>query len=91
MEMNHPIHIVSKPESKTDLMLSIIFFLGCIPTLFIASQGYERFIRSSTNIEAAVRDYNEYSKDYLVFAEVQAYGYVYKTAVNRIIWGCRSS
>jgi len=55
-------------------MLSVIFFLGCIPTIFIASQGYERFIRSTQqNIEAAVRDYNEYSKDYLVFANVQAY------------------
>jgi inner membrane protein len=74
MEMNHPHSYRLQTGSKTDLMLSIIFFLGCIPTLFIASQGYERFIRSTQqNIEAAVRDYNEYSKDYLVFAEVQAY------------------
>ena len=74
MEMNHPHSYRLQTGSKTDLMLSVIFFLGCIPTLFIASQGYERFIRSTQqNIEAAVRDYNEYSKDYLVFAEVQAY------------------
>ena len=58
---------------KTHLMLSVIHFIGCIPTLFIASQGDERFIRSTQqNIEAAVRDYNEYSS-YLVFADVQAY------------------
>jgi hypothetical protein len=74
MEMNHPHSYRMQTGSKTDLMLSIIFLIGCIPTLFIASQGYERFIRSTQqNIEAAVRDYNEYSKDYLVFAEVQAY------------------
>jgi len=74
MEMNHPHSYRLQTGSKTDLMLSIIFFLVCFPLLFIASQGYERFIRSTQqNIEAAVRDYNEYSKDYLVFAEVQAY------------------
>jgi len=74
MEMNHPHSYRLQTGSKTDLMLSVIFLLGCIPTLFIASQGYERFIRSTQqNIEAAVRDYNEYSKDYLVFADVQAY------------------
>ena len=74
MEMNHPHSYRMQTGSKTDLMLSVIFFIGCIPTLFIASQGYERFIRSTQqNIEAAVRDYNEYSKDYQVLAEVQAF------------------
>jgi inner membrane protein len=74
MEMNHPHSYRMQTGSKTDLMLSVLFFIGCIPTLFIASQGYERFIRSTQqNIEAAVRDYNEFSKDYLVFADVQAY------------------
>lgn len=74
MEVNHPHSYRMQTGSKLDIMLSVIFFVGCIPTLFIASQGYERFIRSTQqNIEAAVRDYNEYSKDNLVFADVQAY------------------
>lgn len=74
MEMNHPHSYRLQTGSKTDLMLSVIFLIGCIPTLFIASQGYERFIRSTQqNIEAAVRDYNEFSKDHLVYANVQAY------------------
>lgn len=74
MEMNHPHSYRIQTGSKTDLMLMALFFIGCIPTFFIASQGYERFIRvTQQNIEAAVRDYNEYSKDYLVYADVQSY------------------
>jgi inner membrane protein len=74
MEVNHPHSYRMQTGSKIDLMLSVIFFIGCVPTFIIASQGYERFIRTTQqNIEAAVRDYNEYSKDYLVFADVQAY------------------
>ena len=86
MEMNHPHSYRMQTGSKTDLMLSVIFLLGCIPTLFIASQGYERFIRSTQqNIEAAVRDYNEYSKDYLVFADVQAYDMFTKRPLTGIV------
>jgi len=65
------IHTVCKQAVKRIWCFSLLLY-RCIPTLFIASQGYERFIRSTQqNIEAAVRDYNEYSKDYLVFADVQ--------------------
>ncbi len=74
MEVNHPHSYRLQTGSKTDKMLAILFFIGCIPTLFIASQGYERFIRTTQqNIEAAVRDYNEYSRDHNVYATVQAY------------------
>ncbi len=74
MEMNHPQSYRIQTGSKTDLMFTVLFFIGCIPTFIIASQGYERFIRAAQqNIEAAVRDYNEFSKDHLVYANVQAY------------------
>jgi inner membrane protein len=74
MEVNHPHAYRMQTGSKTDLALSVIFFTACIPLLFIASQGYERFIRSTQqSIEAAVRDYNEYSKDYVVNADIQAF------------------
>jgi len=83
MEVNHPHSYRMQTGSKLDITLSVIFFIGCIPTLFIASQGYERFIRSTQqSIEAAVRDYNEYSKDYLVFADVQAYDMLTKRPLN---------
>jgi len=74
MEVNHPHSYRLQTGSKTDKMLAVLFFIGCIPTFFVASQGYERFIRTTQqNIEAAVRDYNEYSRDHLVCATVQAY------------------
>ena len=38
MEMNHPHSYRLQTGSKTDLMLSIIFFLACVPLLFIASR-----------------------------------------------------
>ncbi len=74
MEMNHPHSYRIQTGSRLDIMLSCLFFIGCIPTFFIASQGYERFIRlTQQSIEAAVRDYNEYSKDHIVYADIQAY------------------
>lgn len=54
MEVNHPHSYRMQTGGKVDIALSVIFFLGCIPTFFIASQGYERFIRSTQqNIGAA--------------------------------------
>ncbi|MGB2867272.1 MAG: metal-dependent hydrolase [Bacteroidota bacterium] len=74
LEVNNPHSYRLQTGSKMDKLLALLFFLGCIPTFFIAHQGYERFIRTTQqSIEAAVRDYNEFSKDHLVFANVHAF------------------
>jgi membrane-bound metal-dependent hydrolase YbcI (DUF457 family) len=74
MDVNHPHRFRVQTGSRLDRALGVIFLLGCIPTFYIAQQGYERFIRvTQQNIEAAVRDYNEFSRDHLVLATVNAY------------------
>lgn len=74
LEVNNPHRYRIQTGGKMDKVLAVIFLIGCIPTFLIAHQGYERFIRTTQrNIEAAVRDYNEFSKDYLVFADVAGY------------------
>ncbi len=74
MDVNHPHRFRVQTGSRLDRTLGVIFLLGCIPTFYIAQQGYERFIRvTQQNIEAAVRDYNEFSRDHLVVADVDAY------------------
>jgi len=82
LEVNNPHRYRLQTGSKTDKALSLLFFIGCIPTFLIAHQGYERFIRSTQkNIESAVRDYNEFSKDHFVFAEVAAYNMMTKERI----------
>ncbi len=73
-EVNNPHRYRVQTGSKTDRMLSWMFAAASVPALVIALQGYERFVRSTQqNIEAAVRDYNEFSKNHLVLAHVEAY------------------
>jgi hypothetical protein len=62
-----------------DRALGTIFLLGCVPTFIVAYRGYERFIRATQqNVEAGVRDYNELSRNHLVFASVNAYNMLTK-------------
>jgi len=79
LEVNNPHRYRLQTGSKMDRMLGIFFLLGCIPVFLIAHQGYERFIRSTQrNIESAVRDYNEFSRDNLVYANATAYNMLTK-------------
>ena len=74
LEVNHPHRYRIQTGGKMDKTLAIILFICCIPTFLVAHQGYERFIRTTQhNIEAAVRDYNKFSKDHIVFADVACY------------------
>jgi hypothetical protein len=73
-EVNNPHRYRIHTGSKQDRMLAVIFLAGCLPTFVIAYEGYERFVRSTQqNIDAAVRDYNEFSRDHLVYARLGAY------------------
>jgi len=86
LEVNNPHRYRMQTGSKMDRMLGTFFLLGCIPVFLIANQGYERFIRSTQkNIESAVRDYNEFSRDNLVFANATAYNMLTKQPFNGTI------
>jgi inner membrane protein len=79
LEVNNPHRYRVQTGGKMDKTLAIIFLVGCIPTFVIALQGYERFIRSTQqNIESAVRDFNEFSIDHIVQANVIAYNMLTK-------------
>ncbi len=78
-EVNNPHRYRLQTGSKLDHTLALLFFLGCIPTFLVARQGYERFIRTTQkNIESAVRDYNQYSRDHFVLADFAAYNMMTK-------------
>ena len=86
LEVNNPHRYRMQTGSKMDRMLGTFFLIGCIPVFLIANQGYERFIRSTQkNIESAVRDYNEFSRDNLVFANATAYNMLTKQPFNGTI------
>ena len=73
-DVNNPGRYRTQTGSRSDMALGIIFLAGCVPTFFIANQGYERFVRvTQQSIEAAVRDYAELSRDHLVQMQVDAY------------------
>ncbi len=79
LEVNNPHRYRMQTGSKMDRMLGTFFLIGCIPVFLIANQGYERFIRTTQrNIDSAVRDYNEFSRDNLVFANATAYNMLTK-------------
>jgi len=80
LEVNNPHRYRLQTGSKMDKILGVIFLLGCIPVFLIAHQGYERFIRSTQrNVESAVRDYNDFSRDNLVLAATNAYNSMTRT------------
>ncbi|HTR99580.1 MAG TPA: metal-dependent hydrolase, partial [Bacteroidota bacterium] len=48
--------------SHLDTALGVILWLSCIPALYVAGMGYERFIRlTQHSVESAVRDYEAFS------------------------------
>jgi membrane-bound metal-dependent hydrolase YbcI (DUF457 family) len=60
--------------SKLDRAIGILFFAACIPALYVAGQGYERFIRvSQHSIESAVRDYDLFARSAAVTADIEGY------------------
>lgn len=82
LEVNHPSRYRTRTGSKLDRVLGMIFLLGCIPTFLVASQGYERFVRfAQRNVESAVRDYNEFSRSYLVVANISGHNLLTKEHV----------
>ncbi len=73
LEVNNPHRYRIRTGGRMDRALGIIFFIACGPLFYVAYEGYERFIRATQqNIEAGVRDYEELSRDHLVFASVNA-------------------
>jgi inner membrane protein len=79
LEVNNPHRYRVRIGGKMDRALGLIFLLGCVPTFIVSYQGYERFIRATQqNIEAAVRDYGELSRDHTVFASITAYSMLTK-------------
>jgi membrane-bound metal-dependent hydrolase YbcI (DUF457 family) len=79
LDVYQPGRYRTETGSRFDKGLGIIFLLGCIPTFFIAQEGYERFIRvTQRTVESAVRDYDEYSRTHSVVAEVSAHNLLTK-------------
>ncbi len=71
---NSPHRFRVDTSSKLDRAIGILFFAACIPALYVAGQGYERFIRvTQHSIESAVRDYEVYARSASVFADIEAY------------------
>ena len=71
---NSPRRFRVETGSKLDTALGILFFAACVPALYVAGQGYERFIRvTQHSIESAVRDYEAYAGAGLVFATMDAH------------------
>ena len=82
-EVNNPHRYRLQTGSKLDKMLSVIFLIGCIPTFVVAYEGYERFVRTTQqNVEAAARDFNEFSRDHFVLARVAAHNALTKQPLN---------
>ena len=79
LEVNNPHRYRMQSGSKLDRILGFFFLIGCLPVFLIANQGYERFIRSTQkNIESAVRDFNEFSRDNIVTGNTKAYNMLTK-------------
>lgn len=74
LDVSNPGRYRVQTGSRVEKVLAVIFFTGCIPTFYIASQGYERFIRvTQGSIEAAVRDYEQFARDNFVVATIESY------------------
>jgi|GEM_PF-1335259 len=81
LEASRPQRYRIQTGSRNEKVLGVIFFVCCIPTFYVASQGYERFIRvTQRSIEAAVRDYEEFSRDHFVTATIESYDMLTKQA-----------
>jgi inner membrane protein len=85
LEVNNPHRYRMQTGSRIDKLLGLLFLIACIPTFLIANQGYERFIRTTQkNVESAVRDYNDFSRDHFVYADIVAYNMMTKKRVQGI-------
>ncbi len=83
LEASRPQRYRIQTGSRNEKVLGIIFFVCCIPTFYVASQGYERFIRvTQRSIEAAVRDYEQFSRDHFVMATFDSYDMLTKQTFN---------
>lgn len=83
LEVNNPGRYRIRTGSRMDKALGLIFLLGCIPTLLISSSGYERFVRAARrNIDAAVRDYNDFSVGHRVLADVEVHNALTKQPLS---------
>jgi inner membrane protein len=70
MDVLHPFRYRIQTGTRQEVVLAVLFALGCIPAFFVAHQGYERFVRvTQGTIESAVRDYNEFSRTHVVWVE----------------------
>ena len=59
--------------SKLDAALGAILWLSCVPALYVANLGYERFIRlTQHSVESAVRDYESFSPSSVVRVAMKA-------------------
>ena len=73
-DANSPRRFRVDTGSKLDVTLGFLFFAACLPAFYVASEGYERFIRlTQHSIESAVRDYEEYAPSAVVFATMDAH------------------
>ena len=83
LEVNNPHRYRVQTGSRTDRAIGIMLGLLCIPAFVIANQGYERFVRTTQkNITSAVRDYNEFSRNSTVFAEISGYDLLTKEHIK---------
>ena len=83
LDVNNPHRYRVQTGSRVEKVLGIIFFVGCIPTFYVASQGYERFIRvTQQSIEAAVRDYEQFSRNHFVVANIESHDMLTKQALT---------
>lgn len=83
LDVNNPHRYRVRTGGKVDKALAIFFACACIPTFFVADEGYERFVRATQeSVEAAVRDYNEFSGGNLVLATVSAYDMLSKSRLE---------
>lgn len=83
LEVNNPSRYRTQTGSSVDRTIGILLALACLPAFLVANQGYERFIRyTQKTIESAVRDYNEFSRARLVFAEILAHSLLTKQTIS---------
>jgi len=73
-DANSPHRFRVPTGSRLDSALAIFFFTACIPALYVAAQGYERFIRvAEHSVESAVRDYGAFAPSGIVYALMDAH------------------
>lgn len=73
MDVNEPMRYRINTGTRQETILAVIFLLACIPSFYVAYQGLQRFVRvTQANIEAAVKDFAEFSPTNLVWVECRA-------------------